>query len=244
MSEFSYKAQELDVLKNFQVINNSAIIKPTQLATSTTGKTIIALYEFENEYEYDAYGIYDMQQFNQMLTSFKEVNLEVTDNSVIVKDVNSKHKVNYRTTPIDAGIITEVKDPTDKFNKIEATVKFTFPSSDFQAIKKLGDILKLERIYIQSNEDTGDIKVTGAGTNLSRSENVFEEVIASNNVETNELSDKVLFFKRDEFNMILPGNDYQVEIAIHPKTGSCLSRWTNSIMPGLVYYIALEEYEV
>lgn len=239
MSNFNYKPQELDILKGFQGINNSSIIKPTGFATSKNG-SLAGFYKFDEEYDHPEYGIYDLNQFNQILNSFKNADVEVTQTTVEVEDTETSSKVSYRTTPVDMGILKEVSDPTKKFEKAPNTVKFTFPSEKIGALRRMGSILGFEKIYFENTEN--DIKITGSDSKSIKSENIFEETIGETNIETNELED-IYRFSREEFNMIIPGYDYVVEIAINPNGGSCLSRWTNTIISGLYYYVALEKYE-
>jgi len=242
MSTFKYTDQELKILKNFQLINQSMIINPDKFSVCSNNKTVVGLYDLVEEYDYEPFGIYDMTLFNAYLGEATDLGLEVEeDNRVIITDKATDMHQTYNTTPIDSGMLPAAQDPTDKFEAIGTVSEFLAPASKLGALIKNCSLSKHERVFIEQT-DAG-IVLTGATQDLRNSANISEVVIKENNIEESNLEDIISMKVDERLSVLLPGFDYKVEIVKSQKSGKYMSRWSNDVIPGLRYFIALETYE-
>lgn len=232
MTQFSYSDTEIKVLKNFASINPSMIILPDKFAVvNGLKKSVVAYYNFETPYQYNPYGIFDLDEFLTTIGSMSECQLEVEEGIVTISDDRNNIKSRYNTSPMD--MLPEVKDVTRKFEQVPIQMEFKFTSEKIAILKKVTNILKHERIYFESTDD--GIRIIAAQKSLANKTNPTELMITGELLIKNELDrNTVLYLNLDELN-ILDG-DYHVKIS-----DAQISHWHNEFL-NVDYYIGVNKF--
>lgn len=243
MSEkFMYTDTEMKIVENFQKIHGSMIIEPSRFTVMKPGASVLGFYKFDNDYEYEPYGIYNLGLFNQIIKLQKDCKLSIDTTLVRISDKSINSEFRIATTPIDSGMIEETVNPSKAFDNIDTILDFTFHSSKLSPLKKTGDIVQFEKIYLENAN--GKIRITGADNNKESTRNPYQIDINESEIEENDIPAKtVLSFKREEINLLLDDYDYRVEIK-QGKSGKWISRWTNDVLKSLHYFVGLTEYKL
>lgn len=217
---FTFKDTEIAVLKNLSSINPSMVIEPTRFSVINESKSVVSYYQFDDSYDYEEFGIYEVPEFLSVLATLKNPTIEPKEKYLIIGDTNSKFK--YFTTSKD--LLPKVFDVKSKFAKVKCPIEFDISSEKLQLIYKTANILKADYVFVQSDEKK--VRLTVANE-LNSSSSSFEITI-EDGIKTNELADKVI--KIPICDMKLYQGDYTVQIA------EKISCWKN-IMGNLEYYI-------
>lgn len=230
MSKFTYTAEEIRVLKNFDEINHNMIIHPDGFKViNGTKRSVVGYYNFETPYDYKEFGIFDVREFLTVL-GMETHTLEVKDQYVEIEDLRTGATVKYNLTPLE--MMPEVKDVHEKFEKLSINLEFSLSNENLVKIKKATNILKAERIYFESRDDT--IRIICAGSVLTNSINPYEVPIKDEDIKQNDL-DGILFISVDEF-LLLEG-DYHVKLS---EKG--ISQWYNEGIK-VEYFVGVTKYE-
>lgn len=207
----------LALIKNFSNINGSLILKSgKKLSTISEGKNVMAEASIQEEFPSE-FGIYDVNEFLNVITLFQDTQLEFSEKYVMISD-GGNSSVKYYAA--GEGLI---KSPP-------ATIKF--PSSDiiFELTEdQLAVILRSCSVLKSS-----DVSIVGDGQNLiiivadkkNDTSNAYQLVIGKteNSFKAN--------LKVENLKM-LPGT-YEVEIS-----SKKIARFTNKNVD-LKYYVAIE----
>ncbi len=233
MNSFTYTEEELKVLKNFAEINPNMIIYPDRFAiVNGSHKSVVGLYQFKEPYDYKPYGIYNLKEFLNGSGQFTNVQFEIHDTFIAIKDSANGLTTKYGSTDID--LIQAAQNPTKKFNEVECQLEFNLPTEKMVLIKKVMQIYSSKRIYFES-VDKDTIRLITAGTDLKTSVNPTEIIIKGEDVTTSNLpEDVILYIKAEEFNLM--EGDYKVKVSTKG-----ITQWKNSLIDSLTYYIGISD---
>lgn len=217
----NFTDSELAVLKNFASINPSMVIHKDRLEVINNSKSTLASFTFDKEYDFEEFGIYVVPDFLQAIGAFKNPDLDVKSDHVLIKDGNQKIK--FFTTPTN--IIPKFQDLGPKFKKLTPELDFDLPGDKLAMIFKTASILKADFLFFESTDD-GEVRIT-ITNDLKSSANSFEVVIREN-VRTSDLSGMVIKMSVGELKLV-PG-DYKVQVSTKQ-----ISRWES--YNGIDYFI-------
>lgn len=232
---FKYTDEEMIVLKNFAAINPNMIILPDKFTViNGLKKSVIAYYQFEKPYDYSPYGIYDLNEFRNLMDQMDEWELHVKERYVAILDKGNNSEVKYNLTANK--YLPEISERVpENFEKTSKELEFKLTAEKLSSLVKITSILNSERIYFR-NDPKGRLQMISAGVNLEESINPFEITLQKDDIEVNNLGDDVLYFDAKEFK-ILPG-EYSVKIA-----AKGISHWHNELSPQVDYYIGIKKAE-
>lgn len=188
------------ILKNFSTINQSMVFIPgnAQNVVSTT-KTVMATVKLEESFPVK-FGIFDMNQFLNVLSSFDEPELEFHDKYVVISKEKQVMKYRYSEPTL---ITTLTDEAIEKLNKhIKQDAVFTLPKD---VLKKVQDIVSILRAEYLMFEGTGE-KI------IVRTFNPKDEGDSAFSVENGETNSKFKMIFKFEHLKVLPG-DYTVTIS-------------------------------
>lgn len=188
------------ILKNFTTINQSMVFNTgkSQNVVSTT-KTVMATVELEEEFPVK-FGIFDMNQFLNVLSSFDEPVLEFNDK--FVKISKDKQVIKYRYS--EPSLITTLTDEAiEKLsNIIKQDCTFTLQKDVLKKVQDMASVLRAEYLMF---EGTGE-KI------IVRTFNPKDEGDSAFSVENGETTNKFKMIFKFEHLKVLPG-DYAVTIS-------------------------------
>ena len=211
----------LQVLKNFATINSNIVIKQgNALKTISEAKNLLASASILEDIPID-FGIYDLNQFLNVLSLVDTPRLTFKDDYVIIGDSTGRTEIKYFYSDMDM-----LTSPSKDIVMPSTEVKFVLDNETLNKIKRAASALEHTAVAISSN--SGVIRLS---------------VIDPENATSNTFSiDVDGEFENDNFSLIinisnlkmLPG-DYQVEIS-----SSLISHFTN-VENKTQYWIALEK---
>lgn len=217
--QFMFSTSELKILGNFGSINQSIVINPDKIEVINVGSSVIAKYPYDNAYDFEAFGIYEISDFLGILNVLSKPNIEVKDSYLNIIGSNND-KVRYFTTAKE--LIPKVPSIEEKFSKMNCELQFALPADKLAYIMKMASILKAKFIFFETVNDK--ILVT-VGDDLDSSANNYELFIEDG--ITNNKLDKPVKISIEDFKIL--AGEYEVKIS---KKISC---WTN--LNNVVYYI-------
>lgn len=220
----TFTETEISILKNFARINPAMIIHSDRLEVLSPTKSIVGKYEFENPYDFESYGIYEVPKFLQAVETFDNVSIEVGKKFLTLKEGNAKIK--YWTT--DQSILPQVPDVEPNFTKVDKQLDFDLPADKLAALFKAAQVLRGEFVFFQSDEN--GIRLTIAN-DIDASEHSFD-VLIRDNVRSNELGDSVLRIKVSELKVV--AGDYKIAMS-----DKGISKW--ECFNGVTYYIGCKK---
>lgn len=207
-----FNETELSVLKNFSTINASMLIRPDRLEIINDNQSCIAKYVFEKPYDFEAYGIYNLNEFLSVLGMIKNPEITVHEKYLTIKQGNTK--VKYYTTP--ENLIPVVRSLNKVLSAAKFDMAFNLPAEKLASIFKAATVLQLEWLFFET--DGKKIRLTLANK-LESSDSSFEVVI-DDGIKENNIAKTAKVPVCDL--KLMPG-DYFIEIA---STGVPISRWT------------------
>jgi hypothetical protein len=215
-----FSPKTIDLLKNFSSINPGIYFtKGSTLRTMSPQKNILCEAVVEDEFPQD-FGINDLNNFLSVLSLNKDPEIEFSDNTVIIKFLNGRSKIDYRFTEKSMIVVPPEKNIT--LPSID--VKFDLTEEDLAWIQKTASVLRSPNIAVSSNGKTVSIV----------SFDVSDNSAATNSVDIGVNSEKTykLIFKTENLKVV-PGA-YSVEIS-----SKGVSHFTNS-KANIQYWIATE----
>jgi len=215
-----FSPKTIDLLKNFSSINPGIYFtKGSTLRTMSPQKNILCEAVVEDEFPQD-FGINDLNNFLSVLSLNKDPEIEFSDNTVIIKFLNGRSKIDYRFTEKSMIVVPPEKNIT--LPSID--VKFNLTEEDLAWIQKTASVLRSPNIAVSSNGKTVSIV----------SFDVSDNSAATNSVDIGVNSEKTykLIFKTENLKVV-PGA-YSVEIS-----SKGVSHFTNS-KANIQYWIATE----
>ena len=218
---FNYTVEEVKILKNFSTISSSMVIGNKEFSIVNAPKSsLIGVYPLEKEYQYDSFGIFDLNEFLNLINQFKNYSLDLKERSISIIDQDTGNLIDYNLTPIEMIKTAPIDKLKVNFDNIKKHVEFKFSEENLNTLKKIIAVLKPERLFFQS--ENGYIKITAADKVLESSTNPLIIKIREEDISFNELEDTTLYFTMDEMKLL--DGEYQVSMS---KNG--ISLWKNKI---------------
>jgi len=212
--------ETLEVLKNFASINPNLVVKAGEpLSTIAEAKNVFAKATIPDPFKSD-FGIYDLNEFINVVNLVGDPTLEFSDESVLLK--NGRSKASYRFA--DANILTA---PTSQINMPAADVSVTVTADQLSQVRKAAAVLGHSVVSIVGKEGAVSLSVTD---NKNSSANTFDMVVDEDNDCKSEFDFQFLIS-----NIRVIGGDYNVAVS-----SKFISRWENTAAP-IEYFIALEK---
>jgi hypothetical protein len=209
--------ETLTLIKNFAAINGSIMLKAgTRLSTISEGKNVMAEATIAETLPID-FGIYDLNEFLNVVSLFQTTTLDFSEKHVLVSDGGSS-RIKYFAA--GEGVVKSAP-ATIKFPG--GDVEFTLEATQLAMIQRTSSVLKATDVSIVGED--GKLKVIVSDKKNDTS-NAYEVVIGDTD-ETFKANLKVENLK------MLP-NDYQVSISKKK-----ISRFKHTASD-LTYYVAIE----
>ena len=212
--------ETLEVLKNFASINPNLVVKAGEpLSTIAEAKNVFAKATIPETFKSD-FGIYDLNEFINVVNLVGDPTLEFSDESVLLK--NGRSKASYRFA--DANILTA---PTSQINMPDTDVSVTVTADQLSQVRKAAAVLGHSVVSIVGKKGNISLSVTD---NKNSSANTFDMVVDEDNDCKSEFDFQFLIS-----NIRVINGDYSVDVS-----SKFISRWANTAAP-IEYYIALEK---
>lgn len=212
--------ETLEVLKNFASINPNLVVKAGEpLSTIAEAKNVFAKATISEPFKSD-FGIYDLNEFINVVNLVGDPILEFKDDSVLIK--NGRSKASYRFA--DPEILTA---PTSQIKMPDAEVSVTVTEDQLTQVRKAANVLGHSIVSVVGKEGLISLSVTD---NKNSSANTFDIVIDEANACKSEFDLQFLIA-----NIRVISGDYNVDVS-----SKFISRWENTSAP-IEYYIALEK---
>lgn len=212
--------ETLEVLKNFASINPNLVVKAGEpLSTIAEAKNVFAKATISEPFKSD-FGIYDLNEFINVVNLVGDPILEFKDDSVLIK--NGRSKASYRFA--DPEILTA---PTSQIKMPDAEVSVTVTEDQLAQVRKAANVLGHSIVSVVGKEGLISLSVTD---NKNSSANTFDIVIDEANACKSEFDLQFLIA-----NIRVISGDYNVDVS-----SKFISRWENTSAP-IEYYIALEK---
>ena len=209
--------ETLTLIKNFAAINGSIMLKAgTRLSTISEGKNVMAEATIAETLPID-FGIYDLNEFLNVVSLFQTTTLDFSEKHVLVSDGGSS-RIKYFAA--GEGVVKSAPT-TIKFPG--GDVEFTLEATQLAMIQRTFSVLKATDVSIVGED--GKLKVIVSDKKNDTS-NAYEVVIGDTD-ETFKANLKIENLK------MLP-NDYQVSISKKK-----ISRFKHTASD-LTYYVAVE----
>ena len=209
--------ETLALVKNFASINGSLMLKQgNKLSTISEGKNIMADVTITETLPMD-FGIYDLNEFLNVVSLFPTTELDFQEKYVLVSD-GGKSRIKYFAA--GEGVV-KAAPASIKFPS--ADISFTLDAAQLAMIQRTSSALKANDVSIVGDGSTLKVLVSDKKNDTS---NAYEVIIGETD-ETFKANLKVENLK------MLP-NDY--EVAISKKK---ISRFKHTASD-LTYYVAVE----
>lgn len=212
----------LAVLKNFANINSNIVFREgTELKTISVAKNILAKATLDESVPQE-FGIYDLNEFLNVLSLVEQPSLRFEDNCVVVSDSTGLRGNRYFFSDIDM-----LSAPSKDVIMPEPEVKFTLDTDTLSRIKRAASVLGHDSISI--TPDGGSVKLTVVDNEDATSNSFFSLVEGE-------------FQEGVDFNFVLNVNNLKVvnedfDVGISSKLISNFKSKQSKIE----YFIALEK---
>ena len=139
----------LQVLRNFSGINQNILIKTgSNIKTISEARNVVATADVTESFEKD-FGIYDLNEFLNVLSLVDQPKLDMEEKWCTVKDATGRSKVKYFFT--DPDMLTA---PTDKMienasNMSEFALSFTLDNDTLSKVKRAAGALSHSSMKIE-----------------------------------------------------------------------------------------------
>jgi hypothetical protein len=162
----------VEILKNFATLNQSLQFrKGSELATITTGKTILANARVVESFPFE-FCLYDLNKFLAKLSLYRDAELEFETDRIVLKSADSRRKDYIKFS--SPKIITAIP-PDKKLSMDNPEYEFELTAEDLLWQRKSAGISASpfmifrgdsKKIYVQSNDpkdDSSDMSSTEIG---------------------------------------------------------------------------------
>ena len=211
----------MSVLKNFAAINSNIVINPgNKIMTISEAKNILAEASVEEDFS-NTVGIYDLQEFLNVLQLVDAPSLKFEDNYMRIGGNGGRAMVTYYYS--DPEILTT---PSKPINMPEEDVWFTLDDGTTNSLKKAAAVFGHGQLVIEP--DNGSIKLSVVDPDNSTA-NEYSII-----VDGGYKSDKFKFIVNIANLKMIPGS-YNVKIS-----SKLISQFSNEDS-SVVYWIALEK---
>jgi hypothetical protein len=214
-------ANTVSVLQNFAAINSNIVIKPgNKIMTISEAKNILSEASVQEEFN-NTVGIYDLQEFLNVLKLVDSPSLKFEENYMRIGGNGGRAMVTYYYS--DPEILTT---PTKPIVMPEEDVWFTLDEGTANSLKKAAAVFGHSQLLIEA--DKGSIKLTVSDPDNSTA-NQYSVAVDGGYKEEN------FKFILNIANLKMVSGSYNVKIS-----KKLISQFTNEDS-SLTYWIALEK---
>lgn len=214
----------LSVLKNFSTINSNMVFSPDgELKTMSNAKNILGSAVIPEQFEYE-FGIYDLNEFLNVLGMFEEPELSFHADAKFVSISEDGHSIKYFFSEP-----SNLTSPQKKIVMPSAEVQFEMSADNLNAMRKAAGVLGTTDVIIEGTTGSNQLELTVTDIGNPTSNSYKIEI----DVDEENTSDFKLAFNINNFKFA--GGDYQVDIS-----SKLISKFTHKTEP-LVYWVALEK---
>jgi hypothetical protein len=211
----------LQVLKNYASINSNLVVEEgNTLQTISEAKNVLSKSTISEVFP-SRFGIYDLNEFLNVLGLVDRPRLKFEDNSVLIGDSTGRSKVRYYFS--DTEMLTA---PSKEVKMPDTDVRFSLDNDTLNKIKRAASALGHNELQVSPSG--GVVSLTVTSTENSTANSFSIDVEGSANI------DKYNFIFNISNLKMTPGN-YEVEIS-----SKLISKFTNT-ETDLKYWIALEK---
>ena len=211
----------LAVLKNYATINPNVVINEGNvLKTISEAKNVLSSAELYDTFP-KTFGIYDLNEFLNVLSLVDSPNLKFEDNYVLVSDGSGRTRIKYFYSDIDMLTV-----PSKDIIMPEAEVSFSFDRETLSRVKRAASVLGHTELSVSVINNVLSLSVVDQNDKTS---NVFS--IDVDGTYKNENFNYV--FNISNLKMI--DDDYRVDIS-----SKLISHFVNE-QSGIQYWVALEK---
>ena len=211
----------LAVLKNYATINPNVVINEGNvLKTISEAKNVLSSAELDDTFP-KTFGIYDLNEFLNVLSLVDSPNLKFEDNCVLVSDGSGRTRIKYFYSDIDMLTV-----PSKDIIMPEAEVSFSFDRETLSRVKRAASVLGHTELSVSVINNVLSLSVVDQNDKTS---NVFS--IDVDGTYKNENFNYV--FNISNLKMI--DDDYRVDIS-----SKLISHFVNE-QSGIQYWVALEK---
>jgi len=213
----------LDILKNFSGINQNLMFREgNTVKTMSEARNILASAEITEAFP-QQFGVYDLNEFINVLGLVDKPRLKFEDSHVIVGDSTGRSKVKYFFSPEET-----LTTPSKDIKMPSCEVKFTLTSDTLNKLKRAASALGHSEVSITGKNGVLSLSVIDSQNSTSNAFTI--------DVDAEEMPDDVAFnFIMSISNLkIIPG-DYSVEIS-----SKLITQFTHKELK-IQYWIALEK---
>jgi len=214
----------LSVLKNFSTINSNMVFSPDgELKTMSNAKNILGSAVIPEQFEYE-FGIYDLNEFLNVLGMFEDPELSFHADAKFVNISEDGHSIKYFFSEP-----SNLTSPQKKIVMPSAEVQFEMSADNLNAMRKAAGVLGTTDVIIEGTTGSNQLELTVTDIGNPTSNSYKIEI----DVDEENTSDFKLAFNINNFKFA--GGDYQVDIS-----SKLISKFTHKTEP-LVYWVALEK---
>lgn len=215
----------LNILKNYATINPNIVINEgNTLKTISVARNVLSSAETTESFP-QTFGIYDLNEFLNVLSLVDSPNLKFETDYVVVGDATGRSSVKYFFS--DPEMLTS---PGKDINMPDAEVKFTLDTDTLGKVKRAAAALGHESISVTPATGAVCLTVTDTEDTTSNTFSIEVEGTYPEGVDFN--------FILNVGNVKVINEDFEVEIS-----SKLISKFTSKQSP-TEYYIALEKSSV
>jgi len=213
----------VNVLRNFSSIQpNLVVVKGNVIKTMAEAKNILATAELDQSFDKD-FGIYDLNEFLNVITLVKNPDLQFGKDSVEVNGESGLSAVHYNYA--DTNILTA---PKSNVTAPEFELSFKLSEDNLNNIRRASSVLAHDKMTITPNGGSVRITVTDKDNATSNSYHIDVPVIG------NQPEEDYCFIMNID-NLKLISGEYEVNLS-----SRLLSQFVNKNAK-VSYFIALEK---
>ena len=214
----------LSVLKNFSTINSNMVFSPDgELKTMSNAKNILGSATIPEQFEYE-FGIYDLNEFLNVLGMFDDPELSFHPECKFVDISEDGHSIKYFFSET-----SNLTSPQKKIVMPSAEVQFVMSADNLNSMRKAAGVLGTTDVIIQGTSGSNQLQLTVTDVNNPTSNSYKIEIDVDDELQ----SDFELTFNINNFKFA--AGDYHVDIS-----SKLISKFTHLFEP-LVYWVALEK---
>lgn len=211
----------MQVLKNFASVNSNIVISPgNTIMTMSEAKNVLAQATTPETFSSEV-GIYDLNEFLNVLGLVNSPRVRFEDNHMVVGDQSGRTTVKYFYSDVEM-----LTHPSKPISMPDPDVHFTLDQATLNNLKRASAVLGHSHLVIEP--DNGAIKLTVEDQDNSTSNNFSIAVDGGYNNDS-------FSFILNINNLKMIADDYQVNIS------SKLISEFKSANSELVYWVALEK---
>jgi hypothetical protein len=212
----------MQVLKNFASVNSNVVIKPgNSIMTMAEAKNILASATVPETFP-KQFGIYDLQEFLNVLGLVDNPRVRFEDHHALIGDSTGRAQIKYYFS--DPDMLTT---PSKAIDMPDSEVKFTLDNNTLSNLKRAASALGHSEMSIMNTDGVIRLSIIDGSNSTSNTYSIDVD-------GTSSLSE--CNFVINIANLKLIPGDYEVEVST-----KLISKFTNVSERGLVYWIALEK---